>query len=308
MSVLFIVNPLAGRGSALKRWRQLQAFLPRSTRLDAVIPVSPAETRSVAAQAAQAGIERVVVVGGDGTLNAVAGALAFTDTSLGVIPAGTGNDFGRNCGLPRDLQAALSVALGRVTQRVDLGFEAGGRCFVNAAGVGFDAEVAAAASAYPSGLGGTLPYLLGALQTAASYRPTHMEVTVDDQHVAGPMTLVVIANGPYYGGGMQVAPSASHGDGTLDVCLAGNLGRMELLGLLRRVYTGGHLSHPKVRMLRGRRISLRTASVVRMHLDGEPGGSGHNSFRVEPGALGVAMDPALPRRIGSARAPLGAAP
>ncbi|MFZ5828057.1 MAG: diacylglycerol/lipid kinase family protein [Bacillota bacterium] len=289
MNALFIVNPVAGRGAALKRWRQLQAYLPRSSRLDAVIPASCAETRAVAAQAARAGVGRVVVVGGDGTLHAVASQLAFTDTSLGVIPAGTGNDFRRNCGLPRDLEAALAIALGQATQRVDLGFEAGGRCFVNAAGVGFDAEVAAAANRYPSGLGGTLPYLLGALQTMATYRPAPMRVTVDDESFSGPMTLVVVANGPYYGGGMRVAPAASTGDGKLDICMAGSLGRFELLSLLRRVYTGGHLSHPKVRMLRGQRIGVQTTGGVKIHLDGEPGGSGQAHFRVEPGALSVAM-------------------
>lgn len=298
MKALFIVNPLAGRGAALTIWRRLEKVIPRTAGLDVVIPVSCAETCRIAGEATRAGIERIVVVGGDGTLNAVAGEIALTDTSLGFIPAGTGNDFGRNCGLPRTLEAALEVALGKRTQRIDLGLLAGGRCFVNAAGVGFDAEVAAAASAYPAGLGGTLPYLLGALRTMASYKPVPMDITVDDQRFTGPMTLVVVANGAYYGGGMQIAPSACQGDGALDVCIAGDLGRIELLNLLRQVYTGAHASHPKVRMLRAERIRLQAAAKVRMHLDGEPARCDEHSFRVQPGALSVAMPPAAPRTIG----------
>ncbi|HYF91636.1 MAG TPA: diacylglycerol kinase family protein [Symbiobacteriaceae bacterium] len=295
MRVLFIVNPTAGRGRALRTWKHIEKMIPRALQYDVAVPASCPATRRVAAEAARAGIERVIAVGGDGTLAAVAGELAHTGTSLGVVCAGTGNDFGRNCGLPRHLPAALEIALGKETQRIDLGLVDDGRHFINAAGIGFDAEVAAAASAYPTRLGGTLPYLLGALRTIGRYAPMKVEVTVDDQRFTGPATLVVVANGQHYGGGMRIAPYASHDDGKLDVCIAGALSRLEILTLLRQVYTGTHVFHPRVRMACGERIRVRVCGAARMHLDGDPGNCGEYAVQIQPGALSVAM-PAAVRR------------
>jgi diacylglycerol kinase (ATP) len=291
MKVVFVVNPRAGRGSGLRIWERIGPLVARNRQFEAVIAASCTETRKVAAEAVKAGVHRVVAVGGDGTLAAVAGELAFSDTALGVIPAGTGNDFCRNSGIPRKPQDALNIAIGVDTQRIDLGQANGEQYFLNVAGVGFDAEVAAAASRFPSGFGGTLPYLLGALSTLGRFRPMDVEVTVDDQRLSGPSMLVAIANGRFYGGGMQIAPRARPDDGQLDVCFAGDLGRIELLNLLRQVYSGTHIRHPKVRMVRGRRVRLQVKAGVRAHLDGEPLRWDSLDFHVHPGALSVAIPP-----------------
>lgn len=289
MRTLFIVNARAGGGNGRRVWERVAPRVARNRLCDAVIPASHAETRKVAAEAVRAGIDRVIAVGGDGTLATVAAELAFTDTTLGAVPAGTGNDFCRNTGIPLDPTAALEVALGAGTQMIDMGRAAGGRCFLNVAGIGFDAEVAVTAHAFPAGLRGTLPYLLGALWTMAWYRPADLTVTVDAQKFAGPATMVAIANGRYYGGGMQIAPQAHQGDGKLDVCIVGGLGRLELLTLLRRVYSGAHVRHPKVLMLRGEAVHVEARGGTRAHLDGEPLDRDALTFQIEPGALSVAM-------------------
>jgi diacylglycerol kinase (ATP) len=288
VSALFIINPRAGRGSGRKIWERISRRVSGSRLFDAVIPGSSAETRQAAADAVKAGIGRVIVVGGDGTLAAVAGELAFSATTLGVIPAGTGNDFCRNTGIPRQPDAALEIAIGPQTQVIDMGQAAGGRYFLNAAGIGFDAEVAAAASAFPAGLGGTLPYLLGAFATIARYKPMPVVVTVDEQRYCGPAMLVVAANGRCYGGGMQVAPLADPGDGQLDVCIATDVGRVGLLNLIRQAYAGGHIRHPRVVMLRGASVSVAVEGAVRAHLDGEPLPPQSLTFEARRGALSVA--------------------
>lgn len=289
MKVLFIVNPIAGRGSSLRAWRRISRIVARGRRVDAVVPGSAAETRSVATEAVRSGFERVVVVGGDGTLALVAAELANSDVALGMIPAGTGNDFRRSLGIPDDHAAALEIALQAHTRRVDLGQVAGERHFLNAAGFGFDAEVAATAASLPSGLGGTLPYLLGALATLTRFRPVPMDITVDGQTLSGPALLVAVANGRFYGGGMQIAPSARCDDGQFDICVVGDLGRLELLRVLHRVYSGTHVTHPKVRMARGRDVRIRAPKPdLRLHLDGELFGWSSLDFQVLPGALAVA--------------------
>lgn len=292
LKALFIVNPRAGRGAGRKVWERISAQRVAGNRLyEAVIPADCAGVRKVAEEAVKAGMHRVIVVGGDGTVAAVASALAFSDTALGVVPAGTGNDFCRNTGIPRDPSAALEVAVGAQTQRIDVGRAAGGHCFLNVAGMGFDAEVAASARTFPSGLGGTLPYLLGAVATTFRYKPVPVAVTVDDHQFSGPAMLIAVANGRCYGGGMRIAPQAQQWDGKLDVCIAGSLGRLELLNLLRQVYSGGHMGHPKVIMLRGEQVRVSVTGTVRAHLDGEPLLWDSLTFGVEPRALSVAMPP-----------------
>jgi diacylglycerol kinase (ATP) len=301
LRALFIINPKAGRGKAVKAWKQIEKLVAGNRQYEAVIPSSYADTRRVAAEAVRSGIERVVTLGGDGTLDAVAAELAHSDTILGVIPAGTGNDFGKTNAIPRDPEAALAVALGPHTARMDLGLAAGKHSFLNVAGVGFDAEVAAVTSRYPTGLGGTLPYLLGAITTIARYRAVPVAVTVDDQHWEGPITLVAIANGPQYGGGMRIAPHARRDDGLFDVYVADKLSRLQLLGLLPRVYTGSHINHPAVHLLRGREVQITPLAPIHAHVDGDVIDSANLTFRVQPGALSVAVP--APGRAKAAGAP-----
>lgn len=289
MRVLFIVNPKAGRGAGLKVWRRISRELTGKQGIEAVLPSSKEETRKVAAQAARNGVERVVAVGGDGTLQLVAGQLAHCDTILGLLPAGTGNDFGRNFGLPREPYHALNVALWAQPRRIDLGHAPGQGHFINAAGLGFDGTVAEKASSFPKGLGGTLPYLAGALHTMATFQPIHVDVTVDDRTISGRSTLVVVANGRYYGGGMKVAPGACSEDGLLDICIAGGLNRLEMLKLLAQVYSGAHVSHPQVRVMRGTHVKVTVPQSAPAHLDGEPLRSTELECRVLPKALSVAL-------------------
>jgi diacylglycerol kinase (ATP) len=290
MKTLFLVNPKAGRGSALRVWQRIEPLVPRERGVEVVIPDSLAATRKTASEAVKAGVERVVVVGGDGTLLSVADELVHSDTAVGLIPAGTGNDFRRDYGLPRRPEEALAVALGRETQRVDVGQAWGGRHFLNAAGIGFDAEVAVKASTYPSGLGGTLPYLMGAITTLLQYRPMEVRVTVDgERRYEGDSTMIAVANGRYYGGGMQIAPSARRDDGLIDVCIAEGMGPLKLLGLLPQVYGGGHVRSPRVHVLRGEHVQIEVGAPVRAHVDGDPLPYESLTFQARARALRVAM-------------------
>ncbi len=291
MRALFIVNPRAGGGAGQRVWNRLAMKVASNEMVDAVIPATLAETRRIAGDAVRAGVHRVIVVGGDGTVATVASEIAGTDTTLGAIPAGTGNDFCRNSGIPLNPTAALEVALGAHTQQIDMGRAANGRVFLNVAGIGFDAEVALAAKGFPSRMRGTLPYLMGGLVTTFRYKPIHVDVAVDDQQFSGAAMLIAVANGRYYGGGMQVAPQAYRSDGQLDVCIVGSVQRLALLNLLRQVYTGAHVRHPKVLMLRGEEVRVQVRGASRAHLDGEPLEPGSLAFQVQPRALSVAMPP-----------------
>jgi YegS/Rv2252/BmrU family lipid kinase len=234
----------------------------------------------------------VVAVGGDGTVNEVINGLVSPSgqplASLAVIATGRGRDVCRNLGITTDTAVAARGLADALDVVVDVNRAewpgAGHRYFVNAGGVGFDAEVAARSR---TGWGsGTVPYLLATLTTLGGYAPRAATVELDGEVVSrDPIAAVVIANGEYYGGGMRIAPGASPTDGRLDLVVLGDIGRVELIRWLPTLYSGRHLENSKIKTYTGRRVVI-TAPVERpMHLDGEPVPPSPVSVSVCPGAL-----------------------
>ncbi len=232
----------------------------------------------------------VVAVGGDGTLHEVVNGVTSEDARpravVGVVMTGRGRDACRNLGLPRDpLDAARRVVAGREVRR-DLGlarWPGGSRYFVNAAGVGFDALVAARAARLG---GGAVPYLRAVFGSLLAYRP--MELTLDSDsagewrgHAAG----VIVANGAYFGGGMRIAPGADPADGALDLVRLGAFGRLELLAWLPTIYWGGHIGNAKVALARVRTVRIAAPASPLVQLDGEVCGATPLEVTVCAGAL-----------------------
>ena len=287
-----VVNEAAGGGRTRRLWQDLRDDLHR---LGLVFDWAPTTGRGTAIDlaraAAEAGAPLVVAVGGDGTLNEVVnGATLPTGPSpaVGVVLTGRGCDAARNLGLSTDVRAAARAVVEGVDTRFDLirGEWPDGalRHVVTAAGAGFDASVARR-TATGSGRG-TLPYLRGIVATLASHTTIPAEIEVDGAVAwAGKLSTVVVANGAFYAGGMKIAPAAHPGDGQLDVVILGDLGRLELLKWLPTVYRGGHLANPKIVTHRARRVSIRVASPLPVHVDGEPAGETPVTFEVRPGAL-----------------------
>ena len=250
----------------------------------------PGAAARLAREAADAGWPCVVAVGGDGTVNEVVNGLrqARIPAVLGVVMTGRGNDACRNLGLPLvPGEAARRIAAGR-TAAVDVGLvesSAGRRWFVNAAGVGFDAEVAARSRAAGGGPG---TYLRQALATLRSGRPVPVSVACDGgRRWKGGAWAVVVANGPAYGGGMRIVPAADPGDGRLDVVVLGSLSRAALLAWLPTVYVGWHVRHPRVVTGRAAEVTVEAEAPLPIHADGEPAGCTPARLVVEAGALRV---------------------
>lgn len=200
---------------------------------------------------------------------------------------GRGRDACRNLGIPCSPDAALRCALGASVRRVDAGMvqwpDGRRRLIVAALGAGFDATVAARAASFR--VTGTLSYLAAVLAELGAFAPRPVRVRCDDAlAVDGPVANVVVANGPWYGGGMRIAPSADITDGALDLVILGALGRLELLRWLPAVYWGGHVRHPKVTTARGRVVVIETPDLP-VHVDGEPCGRTPVRIEVVPGAL-----------------------
>lgn len=293
-----IINPAAGAYSTRRKWPRISQWLQKVGLLfDHVFTEGAGHAIELAGAAVSDGYRRIVAVGGDGTVNEVVnGVLATgsTEAAIGVISTGTGSDFIRSIGIPRDYNNACSCLTGQRRLQIDIGvvdYQSQGqtrrRFFVNAAGVGFDASVVAATERFPKYLGGTIPYLAGLLSCLFSYQNKPVKLYLDDEVEAKRVLAVVVANGSYLGGGMYIAPLAKIDDGWLDVVTIDDIGKLELLKELPRVYKGTHLSHPKVSLSTAKRITIESPETVLVHADGELLGTCPASFWLIPVALNI---------------------
>jgi YegS/Rv2252/BmrU family lipid kinase len=293
---LFIINSRAGGGAGQRTWRVVEKLLKqRLISYEALFTkdAESAENAVLTALAKGASWEAAVVIGGDGTIHSVLGALQRTGTRLAVIPAGSGNDTARGFGIPLNTETALATALGGRWLESDLlsgkdGFT------LTAVASGFDAQVAinVNASWYKrvcNAIGaGQLAYIIGILHTLLTFKPGPVSVACDGkEHTFETAWLVSICNLPGYGGGLQICPQAEADDGQLDVCIVHGCTRGQLLRLFPTVLKGKHVVLPFVSMLRGRSVAVSFAQPRHAIGDGESLGTAPLAVRCEPGALRV---------------------
>lgn len=281
-----ICNPIAGNGRGEKIGRKIERLLKeRSIPCRLMMTERPGHAAQLAAQARDEGAETVLSIGGDGTAFETARGLVGSDTPIGVIPAGTGNDFIKSIGIPGDPEKALDHILSHAPKKTDVG-EINGEMFLNEIGTGFDVSVldwAAKAKKYCRGL---LPYLYGVLQTLFRFRPISITYSADGGETETAEAFVLgLANGKWIGGGIAIAPEASADDGLLDLVIVRKIPRRKLLFRMIGLMKGRILTFPETRFLRVSRAEF-SAPAMRLNVDGEILSMPHGvSARVLPGAL-----------------------
>jgi diacylglycerol kinase (ATP) len=291
---VIIVNPTAGSGRAAKLLPWIRERLAHRPDAELHITGHPGEAEELAARAADDGCDRVVAVGGDGTIQEVVNGILGADArpAVGIVPVGSGNDLARSLGLPADPAEAWTVAIGRVTRTIDAALATNGerrqRWFASAGGIGFDAQVAAAMSARRGWQAGRAGYLLTTLTELRRFDNRRLRLVLDGAPLECRALLVAIANGPYYGGGMRIAPDAEPDDGWLDLCVVGDVSRLTAIRELPNLYRGTHVRNPAVSLHRVRLVEIEGDGETHSHLDGEPFGSIPLRVEVHPGVLEVA--------------------
>ena len=254
----------------------------------------------MATRAVDQGAELLVVVGGDGSVHEVANGIAGrSGVEIAVIARGTGWDFARSLGLPRNIDRAIDVALSGETRTIDLGratyrLWAGGEAqsfFANIASAGMSGAIAQRANDSSKALGGKVSYLWATFAVFARWSSTEIHVTVDGETRQARMHDVIVANGPYVGGGMKIAPEAEPDDGTFDVLLIGDLTKRDLVLTMPKIFRGTHLPHPKAELLRGAEVSVDADGRLPIELDGEQPGTTPARFEIVPRALRVRVPP-----------------
>jgi len=272
MKTGYVVNPVAGKRKSVELIPRIkEAAQKRGQETCLYITEGPGDAEKKAVAALIDGCRVVVAVGGDGTVNEVVNGIAESGAVMGVIPAGSGNDFARTLGIPLDFEEALECVLQGGTRSVDVGL-INGRRFVNVASVGFDAQVVLETYKIKKRIRGPLAYPLGVLKTLAGYRPFAMEIETDERTIRKQVLLAAVANGVYYGGGMKIAPEAVADDGLFDVLVVEDMPRLKILRLFPMIYSGRHLSRSEVEYFRTGKIKI-SCEEGHINSDGEIIGS-----------------------------------
>lgn len=292
--VALVVNPTAGKGRASRPLPEVAGLLRDAGHtVEVMLSRHVREARSMAQGAIRDSADVLAVMGGDGMmhlgLNTVAAEhrAGRTRTALGLIPAGTGNDLCRGLGIdPRNPVAAARVVAAGHTRPVDV--VAVNDRFVGAVvATGFDALVNRRANtmAHPKG---SLRYVLAALAEIRVFTPLRYRLRIDGKVRQLEAMLIAIGNTAFYGGGMQICPTADPQDGLLDLTILHPVSRATLLQLLPRMHTGSFVRHPCVERLRAREIDLESPGLVG-YGDGEHLDDGPLRVRVVPAALRVLL-------------------
>jgi YegS/Rv2252/BmrU family lipid kinase len=299
---VFLVNPASANGSTGRRWPEL-ARRAAAAGLEGATLFSERQGHlaELAREAALDGAELLVVVGGDGSVNEVANGLAGLgrQPEVAVVPRGTGWDFSRTFGIPRKVDDAVHVALEGNVRTIDVGLASyrawdgsdATASFANVASAGMSGAIAKRANETTKALGGKASYLWATFAVFSGWEATEIEVAVDGERRTGRMFDVVVANGRFFGGGLEVCPEAEPDDGLFDVLTIGDVTKRDLVQTMPKMYRGTHLPHPKAELLRGSSVTVTTETPLPIELDGEQPGTTPVTFEVVAGALRLRVPP-----------------
>jgi diacylglycerol kinase (ATP) len=262
-----IYNPTAGRGRAIRHVAEAEARLRSlGAHVDSHASASPEDLTRTAAESSRRGdYDRVVVCGGDGTLNLAVRQFDLAAGVLALLPMGSGDDFARVTGIPREVSAACELAVRGTPREVDVA-TANGLRYLGVAGLGFDSEVAHFANSKVKLLRGSAVYLYSILRVLPRFTPRPVRINGKPEEVM----FAVFGNSPQYGAGIRIAPAAIVDDGLLDACIVHRTSRFQLLITLPLAYDGKHIRKPFVETRRGAEFRVESDQPMDVFADGEP--------------------------------------
>lgn len=282
MRYLVIVNPISGRGYAEKMIPEIEAGMRRyNLEYDLVCTERPWHAAEIVEKAAKDGYDVIVLASGDGTANEAINGLmrarvaGFNHSAFTILPVGTGNDMAYGLGIHGTLEESLAALANNQRNRIDIGFVKGGdypdgRYFVNGVGIGFDAVVGfvAVKIRWARGL---LAYLIAVIQTVfIYYKAPTVEITYNDVSYTQSSLMISIMNGVRMGGGFYMAPQGNPSDGHFDLCVAANVGRARIFGLVPYFLKGTQASQPEITTGRTHKITVKALKgTLPAHCDGE---------------------------------------
>jgi YegS/Rv2252/BmrU family lipid kinase len=302
---VIIVNPKSAGGSAGKRWSETADTIGRVFPFDEAMTTAPGVATVMTRRALAEGAERVIALGGDGTINEVVngffdeqGVAIAPNAQFGIIPFGTGGDFRRTFGIPTDVSVAARVIAAGATKLIDVGRisyttrkrTVESRMFANIASFGVSGVVDRMVNESSKRFG-RLSFAIATTRATLAYKNQRVSMVFDGDEsrpVEATISTVAVANGQFFGGAMHVAPNAEIDDGLFDVICMGDFGFGDLVKSGSRLYKGTHLAMDKVSSRRARTMyaeTIESGSIVEIDLDGENVGTLPATFTMCAGTL-----------------------
>lgn len=302
ISTGIILNPCAGNnlGTGVRNG-VLKIFDDADMKYRFVESSYKNHSKTIARYFVESGIKRIIIIGGDGTLNEVVNGIfscsssARADVSIGMIPIGTGNDWRRSLSLPEDpYQAAKTILDGRTVSH-DVGTISSSeesatklRYFINVAGIGFDANVAHAVNIdKDSGKRGRFLYIKNLLASLIKSKVIKYHIQIDGKSYDKKIFSMCVGIGKYNGGGMMQLPNAIVDDGLFDITMIENISKLAIVMNIKNLFDGSFVKHHKVNTYRGKKLIIESDEVIVSETDGESSGKSPFEFNILPRALKV---------------------
>ncbi len=290
MSLNFIINPVAGKGLSLKAIPIIEKICEaKGIPYKIEITKGPGDATNIARKMASQNPMAIIAVGGDGTILETANGLIGSNTPLGIIPLGTGNDFARSFNIPigiKSVEECLRVILSGDSTQVDVGrFK--DHVFLNIASIGFDAEIIEDLPKIKQFVKGKSAYFLSVFFKLITYKKKNIRLTIDGQVVNTDIFLVAICNGISYGGGMKVNPNGLLDDGYFDLIVIKPVPKYKVPFLLIKFMKGLHLNLPYVKAYRCKNINIASVDNLVINADGDLIGKTPVDFTIAPYSLKV---------------------
>lgn len=266
--ILFIINPISGGKKKNNFPKLIEQFLDKSQfEADSIFTQHVGHAIDLTQEAIQNDYDIIVAVGGDGTINEVAGQMIASDKILGIVPFGSGNGLARFLKIPLKPEKAIQLINTQQVKTIDTA-ELNGHRFVNMAGVGFDAHLSAVfAGNKGRGFSG---YLKSGVKEIVTYKAKPYSIKIDGVEYQNDAFTVSIANSSQYGNNVYISPKSSLIDGLLDVCIIHPISFPKLLVLSYQMLTAKTHQSKLVTIIRGKHIEITRKEPAAIHLDGEP--------------------------------------
>ena len=295
-----ILNPVAGGRKGQKVWDYIRTYLEgRNEPFTVEKTNATMHATEIAKQAVLNGYRKLYIIGGDGTLNeTVNGVLSQSEVptaeiTIGMCSIGTGNDFIKTVGIPKDYKKAIQLLDTGKPRLLDTGIayyqedgQRKSRYFINVAGMAFDAAITQYANRNKKAIG-KIQYMWSLVRNLFVYQSTHIKLDVDGTKMEDTGFCVNVGNCRYAGGGMMIVPQAIPDDGLFHVTFITDISKINVVRNIVPLFTGTFISHPAVHVLTGKNVKVNSEPLCYLEVEGETLGHSPFEFQIQPGSIKV---------------------
>lgn len=259
--IMFIINPVAGHGKTIEMLPIIKNKMSAvSEFIDYEIQISKnvGDITEIVRDSYKSGILEFVAVGGDGSLSEMINGFNFPCEqipSIAILPLGSGNDFVKNTVEKKELNGIFDAIIHNKKSLIDVG-KVNDYNFINVCSFGIDGPIIKDTDKLKKYLPGQLSYLTSTLKGGITFKPSQVDVKVDDILYSGKMILIAIGNGQYFGGGMKICPEAKYDDGLLEICLVNNVSKLKFMSKISKIYTGQLNQVEEVSYIKGKVVDI----------------------------------------------------